>query len=163
MKGKKGINMEVNTGIVRQNRQEISDGLSRLLADTHVMYVKTQCSHWNVRGVEFYALHLLFEAQYKEMAEAIDEIAERMGALGFFVEASLHAFKAKTKIKEEDKVGSAKEMLISLLEGHELLVRETRVLLGIAERDKDGATVDLLGRRLGAHEKMAWFLRSHLA
>ncbi len=96
------------------------------------------------------------------MAEAIDEIAERIGALGFFVEASLHAFKLKTKIKEEDKVLGYKEMLLSLLEGHELLIREARVLVGIAERDKDAATVDLLGRRLGSHEKMAWFLRNHL-
>lgn len=154
--------MEINTGILRQGRQEISDGLGRLLADTYTLYLKTQNCHWNVRGSEFYFLHILFEAQYKEMAEAVDEIAERIGALGFFVEASLHAFKSKTKIKEEDKVLSHKEMLSSLVEGHELFVREARTLVGIAERDKDGATVDLLGKRLGAHEKMAWFLRNHL-
>ena len=154
--------MELNTGIVRQGRQEISDGLSRVLADTYALYLKTQNCHWNVRGCEFYSLHLLFESQYKEMAEAVDEIAERIGALGFFVEASFHGFKSKTKIKEEDKVLGAKEMIVSLLEGHELFIREARVLVGIAERDKDAATVDLLSRRLGAHEKMAWFLRNHL-
>jgi len=154
--------MELNTGIPRKNRQEISDGLNRLLADTYTLYLKTQNCHWNVRGNEFYSLHILFDTQYKELAEAIDEIAERIGALGFFVEASFHAFKGKTKIKEEDKVLNSKEMLAALVDGHELVAREMRVLSDIAERDKDGGTVDLLGRRLGVHEKMAWFLRNHL-
>jgi starvation-inducible DNA-binding protein len=96
------------------------------------------------------------------MAEAIDEIAERIRALGFFVDASFSAFSESSSIKEEEKVLNAKEMLTSLVQGHETLIREGRRVAEIADRELDFATVDMLGRRLGAHEKMAWFLRSQI-
>lgn len=154
--------MEVHTGISTQGRQWMFEGLERVLADTYTLYLKTQSCHWNVRGSDFYPLHLLFESHYQEMAQAIDEIAERMGALGFFVQASFSYFKGKTKIKEAEKVLTAKEMVIALVEGHELALKEIRAVMEVAEREKDGASVDLLGRRLLAHEKMAWFLRNYL-
>lgn len=153
--------VELNVGISEQNRLVISEGLSRLLADTYALYLNTQNFHWNVTGQEFYSLHLLFESQYKEMAEAIDEIAERIRALGFYVDASFSSFKQLTPIKQEGKVLSSKEMLHALIEGHETLIRWGRKVGEIADQELDFATVDMIGRRLGAHEKMAWFLRSH--
>ena len=154
--------MEHHVGISEQNRLAISEGLARVLAETYTLYLKTQNFHWNVRGTEFYSLHLLFEKQYQEMAEAVDEIAERIRALGFFVDASFSAFAERSSIKEEENVLNAKEMLTSLVQGHEMLIREGRRVAEIADRELDFATVDMLGRRLGAHEKMAWFLRSQI-
>src|SRR5579863_2995432 len=113
--------MEVNIGIAEQSKIALSEGLSRVLADTYTIYLKTQNFHWNVRGPEFYALHLLFEKHYQEMAEAVDEIAERIRALGFYVEASFSTFSRLTGIKEEEKVLLAKDMIISLVKGHETL------------------------------------------
>lgn len=154
--------MEPNIGLNEQNRSAISTGLERLLAEVYTLYLKTQNFHWNVRGTEFYSLHLLFEKHYEEMAEEIDEIAERIRALGFFVEASFSSFSELSSIKEEEKVLSAKEMLNSLVQGHEVYIREARRVAEIADRELDFATVDMLGRRMGAHEKMAWFLRSQI-
>lgn len=154
--------MEVNIGIAEPSRVSISAGLSRMLSDTYALYLKTQNFHWNVRGHEFYSLHLLFEKQYQEMAEAVDEIAERIRALGYFVEASFTAFQRLAAVKEEEKVLIAKDMLQSLIEGHEALIRGARKVATVADQEGDFATVDMIGRRLGAHEKMAWFLRSNL-
>src|SRR5580700_1192133 len=151
--------MEPNVALSEQNRSAISDGLSRLLAEVYTLYLKTQNFHWNVRGAEFYSLHLLFEKQYQEMAEEIDEVAERVRALGFFVDASFSGFSELSSIKSEEKVLNAKEMLSSLIAGHETYIRESRRVAEIADRELDFATVDLLSRRIGAHEKMAWFLR----
>lgn len=154
--------MDVNTGITEPSRASISEGLSRMLADTYAVYLKTQNFHWNVRGTEFYALHLLFEKQYQELAEAIDEIAERIRALGFFVDASFSAFKKDSSIPEEERVLTAKDMVQNLVLSHETLIRGARKVAEIADQDGDFATVDMIGRRLGAHEKMAWFLRSSI-
>ncbi len=154
--------MELNIGIPEQSRIAISEGLSRFLADTYALYLKTQNFHWNVRGPEFYSLHLLFEKQYEELAEAVDEIAERIRALGFYVDASFSGFKDKTSIREETKVLTSKDMLLELIEAHETLIRGVRKVAEIGDNDGDFATVDMIGRRLGAHEKMAWFLRSHV-
>ena len=154
--------MEVNTGISEPSRMAISEGLLRVLSDTYAMYLKTQNFHWNVRAQDFYSLHLLFEKQYQELAEAVDEIAERIRALGYFVEASFSSFQSHSSIKEEEKVLTSKDMLSSLVTGHETLIRGARRVAEISDKDGDFATVDMLGRRLGAHEKMAWFLRSHL-
>jgi starvation-inducible DNA-binding protein len=154
--------MEVNIGIGEQGKMSIGEGLHRLLADTYALYLKTQNFHWNVRGQEFYSLHLLFEAHYEEMAAAVDEIAERIRALGLFVEASFTSFKRVSSIKEEEKILIPKDMLLSLIEAHEVLIRGARKVADIADREKDFASVDLIGKRLGSHEKMAWFLRSQL-
>lgn len=155
--------MEYNNGLSETVRQALSDGLFRVLADTYALYLKTQNFHWNVKGgPDFFGLHLLFEKQYEELAEATDEIAERIRALGFFVDASFSSFKETTSVREETKVLNVKEMLTSLIEGHEAMIRNARKVAEIGDKDKDFATVDMLGRRLGAHEKMVWFLRSSL-
>ena len=154
--------MEMNVGLPEPVRLSISEGLSRVLAETYALYLKTQNFHWNVRGPEFYSLHLLFEKQYEELADAVDEVAERIRALGFFVDASLGAFRTKSSIKDEDKVLNFREMLLSLIEGHDTCIRHMRKVAEIADKDMDFATTDMLGRLLGSHEKMAWFLRSQL-
>jgi starvation-inducible DNA-binding protein len=154
------VDMEMNTGMTDQNRNEIAGSLSRFLADTYAVYLKTQNFHWNLVGPAFYALHLLFEKQYEEMAEAVDEIAERVRALGFYVDASFSGFKELTTIKDEDKVISQVEMIEHLIKAHETLIRHGRNLCALADKERDFGSVDLLGRRLIAHEKMLWMLRS---
>lgn len=154
--------MELNVGLSENTRQAISEGLYEVLADTYALYLKTQHFHWNVKGPEFYSLHILFEKQYEELAEAVDEIAERIRALGFYVDASFSAFKEATSVKEATKVLSIKEILTSLIEGHEAVIRKARKIAELCDKERDFASVDMLGRRLGAHEKMAWFLRSFL-
>lgn len=154
--------MDLHIGISEKNRQEISLGLARMHADTYAVYLKTQNFHWNLTGPEFYSLHLLFEKQYEEMAGAIDEIAERIRTLGYFVEASFGALKKMTGVKEEERVLNIKEMLLSLIEAHESLICHARKVAEIADNEKDFATVDMIGRRLGAHEKFTWMLRSQM-
>lgn len=146
----------------QQTRQTIADGLSRFLADAYAIYVKTQNFHWNLKGPEFYSLHLLFEKQYEELANELDEIAERIRTLGYFVDATLTGYKRLTQVKEEEKVLSIRDMLESLIEGHEVLIRHGRKVARIADGEGDFASVDMLGRMLGAHEKMLWMIRSQL-
>lgn len=152
--------MEFNTGMNENQRASISGVLTKLLADTYLLYLKTQNYHWNVTGPEFFSLHLLFEKHYKEMADAVDEIAERIRALGFYVEATTEAFKKISSIKEDNKILPKFEMLKELVEGHETVMRDARKLGDLAEKHQDQATVDLIARRLGVHEKAAWMLRS---
>jgi starvation-inducible DNA-binding protein len=154
--------MEYHTGMTEKNRQQVGDALARLLAETYAIYLKTQHFHWNVTGPEFFSLHLLFEKQYNELAEAIDEIAERIRALGFYVDGTFSGFKELSSIKDDDKVLVSKEMVHKLALGHEVVIRHARQLAALAEREHDPATVDLMGRRLNAHEKFYWMLRSHL-
>lgn len=153
--------MEVDTGMPEQTRMAISNGLMRILANTYTVYLKTQNFHWNVRGPEFYSLHLLFEKHYEQLADAVDEIAERIRALGFYVDASFSSFLSLATVKEEKKVLICNDMLVTLAEGHEALIRDARKVAEIADNEGDFATVDMIGRHLGMHEKMAWFLRSH--
>lgn len=155
------VSMKMKSGMTDQGRKKIGDELCHYLADSYSVYLKTQNFHWNVRGPHFFALHLLFEKQYEEMAVAADEIAERIQALGFHVDATFSAFQ-KCCIKEVKKQIPAKKMIEQLVSDHEAVIRCAREIAGLAEKEKDQATVDLMARRLGAHEKMAWMLRSHL-
>jgi len=154
--------MEVQTGLPEMSRSRVAEGLASLLADTYALYLKTQNFHWNVSGHEFFSLHILFEKQYTELSVDIDEVAERIRALGFYVDASFTAFKDLTAVCEEHKVRVAKEMVQELVRAHEIVIRSARNLAEIAEGEKDAATVDLLGRKLNIHEKQAWMLRSQL-
>lgn len=154
--------MAFETGMNEEQRASVSGALSKVLADTYLLYLKTQDFHWNYNGIEFYEFHLLFEKQYEELADAIDEIAERIRALGFFVEGATDAFKRISSIKEERRVIPSHEMVEQLLQGHETVIRELRNLSKLAEKHNDPATVDLMGRRLNIHEKFAWMLRSSL-
>lgn len=154
--------MKVNIGIKETDRKAIAAGLSRLLADVYTLYLKTHNFHWNVTGPYFSSLHKLFEDQYTELALVVDEIAERIRALGFPAPATYSQFVKLSSIKETEGVPGAKEMIKDLVEGHEAVVRTVRAIHPTAEQAGDSGTVGLLDGRLEYHEKTAWMLRSHL-
>lgn len=153
----------INIGIAEKNRKEIADSLSKLLADSYTLYLKTHNFHWNVTGPMFNTLHLMFMEQYTELHTAIDEIAERIRALGHYAPGSYSEFSKLTSIKEATSVPLAKEMIVQLLEGHETVARTARSAFPIAEEVSDEASLDLLTGRIQLHEKTAWMLRSLLA
>jgi starvation-inducible DNA-binding protein len=153
----------INIGIEEKDRREIVEGLSRLLADTYTLYLKTHNFHWNVTGPMFQTLHLMFEQQYNELALAVDLIAERIRALGFPAPATYAAFARLSSIKEEDGVPNATEMIRLLVEGQETVVRTARSVFPIVDKAHDEPTADLLTARMQVHEKTAWMLRSLLA
>lgn len=153
---------KVNIGIPEAERQEIANGLSRLLADTYTLYLKTHHFHWNVTGPMFTTLHALFETQYTELWTAVDEIAERIRSLDAYAPGTYTQFAKLTTIKDTEGVPNAKEMLAQLLEGHEAVTRTARTVFPVAEKGGDEATMDLLTSRLQLHEKTAWMLRSLL-
>ena len=154
--------MELNTGMTKEQRSSVSGALSKFLADTYLVYLKTQNFHWNITGPEFYSLHILTEKQYEEMADAVDEIAEKIRALGFFVEGTMDAFKKLTSIEESPNLHPKLELLKDLLLAHEVIIRGARTLSKLAEKHEDPGTVDLMARRLNFHEKACWMLRSQL-
>ena len=155
--------MKINIGIKENDRKKIADGLSHLLADSYTLYLKTHNYHWNVTGPMFQTLHLMFEAQYTELALAVDLIAERIRALGFPAPGSYHEFAKLTSIKEEgDGVPNANEMIRRLVEGQEAVTRTARSLFPIVDKVSDEPTADLLTQRMQIHEKNAWMLRSLL-
>jgi len=157
------MSTEINIGIEQSDRQEIARGLSRLLADSYTLYLKTHNYHWNVQGPLFNTLHQMFEEQYTELATAVDEIAERIRALGEPAPGSYKAYAALTSIEEEDAVPDAEEMIRQLLKGQETVARTARAVIGSAEAANDEPTADLLTQRMQVHEKNAWMLRSMVA
>ncbi|MCI0445911.1 DNA starvation/stationary phase protection protein [bacterium] len=154
--------MEINIGISEADRKEIAQGLSRLLADTYTLYLKTHNFHWNVTGPMFETLHLMFERQYVELANAVDLIAERIRALGVFAPGSYSQFGKLASISEETSVPDAKTMIRQLVEGQEAVVRTARSIFPVVDRAQDQPTNDLLTQRMQVHEKAAWMLRSLL-
>ncbi|MCB2096604.1 MAG: DNA starvation/stationary phase protection protein [Parvularculaceae bacterium] len=155
---------EINTGLDANARKSVAEALNGVLADTYVLYQKTHAYHWNVTGPQFPALHVMFEQQYREMWAALDEIAERVRALGAFAPASGKAFASLASIESaEAEPPKAVDMLKNLLEGHEALIRRARQALETAEEAGDVASEDLLTQRVQIHEKTAWMLRSTAA
>lgn len=152
----------IDIGIPESQRKEIATGLSRLLADTYTLYLKTHNYHWNVTGPMFTTLHSMFEQQYQELALAVDEIAERIRALGIFAPGSYSRFQELTRIDEETRVPSAQEMIRQLVLGQETVVRTARDIFPVIEAAHDEPTADLLTNRMQTHEKTAWMLRSLL-
>jgi len=154
--------MEINIGISKDHRKAIADGLSRLLADTYLLYLKTHNYHWNVTGEWFHQLHEQFEEQYIDLAEAVDEIAERIRALGFRAPGSFREFSELTTIEEEADNPKALEMVRRLAVANEKVIRTAREALNAPKAAEDEATIDLITQRLHVHSKTAWMLRSHL-
>ncbi len=152
----------VNIGIDEKDRQEIAQGLSRLLADTYTLYLKTHNFHWNVTGPMFNTLHLMFEEEYTELATAVDSIAERIRTLGYPAPGSYSEYAELSSIKETSGVPTAEEMIKLLVEGNEAVVRTARSIFPFAEKANDESTADLLTQRMSLHEKNAWMLRSLL-
>lgn len=153
----------INIGISEEDRQQIANGLSRLLADTYTVYLKTHNFHWNVTGPMFNTLHLMFEEQYTELATAVDEIAERIRALGFPAPGSYGQYSKLTSITEESEVPAAEDMIAQLARDQEIVVRTAREVFPVADQAHDEPTADLLTQRMQIHEKTAWMLRSMLA
>lgn len=152
----------MDIGINKQDREQIAEGLSRLLADTYTLYLKTHYFHWNVTGPMFNTLHLMFETQYNELALAVDAIAERIRALDFYAPGTYAQFAKLTSIKETTKVPNANAMIQALVDGHEAVVRTARSIFPVVDKAADEASADLLTQRLQLHEKTAWMLRSLL-
>jgi starvation-inducible DNA-binding protein len=156
------MSMNIDIGIDQEQRKEIGEGLSRLLADTYTLYLKTHNFHWNVTGPLFNTLHLMFEEQYTELATAVDEIAERIRALGFPAPGSYARFGELTHITEETDVPTAEEMIRQLVQDQETVVRTARSVFPVVDKANDEPTADLLTQRMQVHEKTAWMLRSML-
>lgn len=154
--------MKIDIGIEEKTRSEIAEGLSRLLADTYSLYLKTHNFHWNVTGPMFQTLHLMFETQYNELALAVDLIAERIRALGFPAPGTYSEFSRLSSIQETPGVPKAKEMIRLLVDGHETVARTARSLFSTVDEASDEPSADLLTQRLQVHEKTAWMLRSLL-
>lgn len=154
--------LPIDIGIPEESRKEIAEGLSRLLADTYSLYLKTHNFHWNVTGPMFQTLHLMFETQYNELALAVDLIAERIRALGFPAPGTYTDFAKLSSIEETPGVPKAEEMIRLLVEGQESVARTARSIFPLAEKVNDEPTADLLTQRLQVHEKTAWMLRSLL-
>lgn len=154
--------MKIDIGIEATQRKEIASGLSRVLADSYTLYLKTHNFHWNVTGPMFQTLHLMFETHYNELALAVDLVAERIRALGFPAPGTYKQFGALSSIKEEDGVPNAQDMIKKLVDGHETVARTAREVFKIAEGVSDQPTCDLLTQRMQIHEKTAWMLRSLL-
>jgi len=157
-----GKAIPVNIGIDEESRKQIAEGLSRLLADTYSLYLKTHNFHWNVTGPMFQTLHLMFETQYTELATAVDEIAERIRALGYPAPGTYSEFAKLGSIPETTGVPKATEMIRLLVEGQEAVVRTARSIFPSVEQVNDEPTADLLTQRMQLHEKNAWMLRSLL-
>ena len=154
--------MNSSYAIPEDQRKEIAGGLSKVLADSYTLYLKTHNFHWNVTGPMFQSLHLMFETHYNELALAVDEIAERIRALGIYAPGSYQEFGQLTSLKEQAGKIGWKDMVVQLESDHRKVAETLRSVFPTAEKASDQATADLLTRRLDVHEKTAWMLRSLL-
>jgi starvation-inducible DNA-binding protein len=154
--------MAANLGIKEADRKKIVEGLSKLLADTYTLYLKTHNFHWNVTGPMFQTLHLMFQTQYTEMWTSIDLVAERIRSLDAPAPGTYAQFSRLASIKETVGVPRAQDMIKILLAGHEAVTRTARSAFPAAEKANDQPTMDLLTQRMEVHEKTAWMLRSLL-
>ena len=157
------VSPSINIGISEKDRAAIAAGLARLLADTYTLYLTTHNFHWNVTGPMFNTLHLMFMAQYTELWNAVDPVAERIRSLGFPAPGSYAQFGALASIQDAPAVPpKALAMVRILVEGHEAVARTARAVFPIADKAGDEPTADLLTQRLTVHEQTAWMLRSLL-
>ncbi|QWT20604.1 DNA starvation/stationary phase protection protein [Bacillus sp. NP157] len=154
--------MAIDIGIAKKDREAVAKQLSKLLADTYSLYLKTHSFHWNITGPQFNSLHNMFEVQYNELWTAADEIAERIRILDVFAPGSYSQFAKLTSIKEESGVPDWKDMVAQLVEGHEIAAATSREVIKAADEAGDEGSADMVTGRLKEHEKTAWMLRSLL-
>jgi starvation-inducible DNA-binding protein len=154
--------MAIDIGITEKDRKKIVAGLSKMLADSYILYLKTHNFHWNVTGPMFQTLHVMFMGQYTELWNALDPIAERIRSLGFPAPGSYKKFVSLSSIKEEEGTPTATDMIKQLIAGQEAVARTAREAFKIADAANDQPTADLLTQRMEIHEKNAWMLRSLL-
>ena len=152
----------IDIGISEAERVAVAEGISRVLADTYELYLKTHNYHWNVTGPLFNTLHLMFETQYNELWVAVDVLAERIRSLGVFAPGTYRQFAELTVIPEADGVPPAEGMIADLVARHEAVTRTAREVFAVVDAASDELSADLLTQRLGVHEKTAWMLRSML-
>jgi starvation-inducible DNA-binding protein len=155
--------VQTNSAISAEDRQKLAEGLSKALADSYTLYTKTHNFHWNVEGPQFHALHEMFEEQYKDLAEAVDDVAERIRALGHYAPGSFTEFAKLASVKEAKGQPKAEDMVRELAEDQDIVVNTLRQVIHNARHADDPATEDLMIERVKTHEKNAWMLRSHLA
>ncbi len=151
------------TGIDRQDRKRLANGLRGVIADSYLLMVKTHGYHWNVVGPLFVSLHLLTEQQYEDLFGAVDEMAERIRALGHPAPLSFAQMIAQSALHEEEAMANAEDMVGALVRDHETLVRRLRDITAIANEMSDDVTADLLVKRMAFHEKAIWMFKSILA
>ncbi|MFK8139175.1 MAG: Dps family protein [Bdellovibrionales bacterium] len=157
------MSVNIDIGIDEGHRKKITEGLSKLLADSYTLYLKTHNYHWNVQGPMFQTLHVMYEEHYTELATAVDLIAERIRALGEKAPGSYKEFASLTSVEEEIGWPTAEEMIKNSVTAHETVIRTARGIFDVADDANDEATADLLTQRIQIHEKTAWMLRSLLA
>ncbi|GMU44722.1 MAG: DNA starvation/stationary phase protection protein [Xanthomonadales bacterium] len=158
----KSAETQMDIGIAGSDRRKIAQGLSALLADSYTLYLMTHNFHWNVTGPQFNSLHAMFMTQYTEQWTALDQIAERIRALGFPAPGTYREFVALASIQEVEGVPKANDMVRHLIGAHEATARTARSLFATVNAANDQPTADLLTQRLEVHEKTAWMLRSLL-
>ena len=151
---------KIDIGIGPKDREHIADGLKKLLADSYTLYLQTHNFHWNVTGPMFRELHLMFEEHYTELAEAVDDIAERIRTLDVVAPGTYKAFSELSSIKEVVEVPPAEKMVEILTQGHEQVVKTCREVLKLAQEGEDESTIALVSDRMSVHEKTAWMLRA---
>ncbi|HLR90645.1 MAG TPA: Dps family protein [Balneolaceae bacterium] len=154
--------INIDIGLKKTDRKKIAEGLSGVLADSYTLFLKTQNYHWNVTGPHFGPLHDLFEEQYRELFDAIDEIAERIRTLGFRAPGTLKEFGDLASVKEQTGQPDAMEMVKNLAEANETVHKTLRSAFETADEAGDEGTADLMVERMQAHAKNIWMLRSHL-
>lgn len=152
----------IDIGISDKDREKIANGLSRVLADSYTLYLKTHGFHWNVEGPMFNTLHLMFMGQYTELWNALDVVAERIRSVGYPAPATYTEFAKLSSIEETVGAPEAMEMVRILVKGHEAVARTAREVFKVVEKAGDQSSADLLTQRLQIHEKTAWMLRSLL-
>ena len=156
--------MKANIGIAEKNGQSVVNVLSKVLADEYVLYTKTRNAHWNLEGADFYEKHKFFEMQYTQLDDFIDRVAERIRTLGFYTPATLTAFLGLTQLteatrEENDSYGFIRELVMD----HESIIITLRENIHSFVTDfHDAGSSDFITGLMEEHEKMAWFLRSHL-
>ncbi|SEK95332.1 Dps family protein [Parapedobacter koreensis] len=151
-------------GINDKNRAKVAEILGVLLADEFVLYTKTRNAHWNVEGLDFHSVHVYFEELYDELAEWVDEVAERIRSLGHYAPASLKVFLELTHLTELNAKGNtSKGFIAEMVQDHEAIITYIRESIdAVSEKYKDEGTADFLTGIMEKHEKTAWMLRSHL-
>ena len=155
--------MDVDIGLSGQNREAVGQILNALLADAHVLYVKTRKYHWNVVGPQFRSLHELFEEHYKELADDIDEIAERARALGVKAHGTMAEFTRHARLEEDPGYPEAMTMVANLVSDHSAVIKQLRTDIDRCEDDyHDAGTADFLTGLMEKHEKANWMLRAYL-
>lgn len=153
----------VNIGIEGKDRKHLAELLEAALANTYVLYAKIQGVHWNVSGPNFYGIHKMTEEQYGDLAGSIDELAERIRAIGYLAPTQLASYLKQSQIQEAAELGDARAMLETLAQDHQTVAKNLRAAVKEADEVDDVFTADMLTARIGKHEKFAWMLRASAA